>query len=390
MAVGFPTKANWAAGDVLTASAQDDLAGTLNLLSNASAASGSQLLSNAAGTSFAYQPVIAGGKNFCINGGFDIWQRNTSVNFQPPASVLYNSADRWNTNVFATYGATYTISRQNAQNVGSQYAARIQRNSGQTTATGIFFGTTLESATVAPLAGQTITISAYLRRGADAPTSSSAYYFQIRTGTGTDEGAQGAYNGTWTGYASVGTNPAVTTTSTKFIQTLTLGSGVRELTVIFGCQTTGTAGANDWFEVEEVQIEIGSISTAFSRAGGTLQGELAACQRYYWRATSVANFAQYGGNPAYDTANLFVAINLPVTMRVAPSVLDTSATSTFTCENSSAVSATALTSLSLNTNSNPNIGVVTVVKTASFTSGLYYKLISNSTTSGYIGFSGEL
>jgi hypothetical protein len=32
MAVGFPTKANWAAGDVLTASAQDDLAGTVNLL----------------------------------------------------------------------------------------------------------------------------------------------------------------------------------------------------------------------------------------------------------------------------------------------------------------------------------------------------------------------
>jgi hypothetical protein len=32
MAVGFPTKANWAAGDVLTASAMDDLAGTVNLL----------------------------------------------------------------------------------------------------------------------------------------------------------------------------------------------------------------------------------------------------------------------------------------------------------------------------------------------------------------------
>ena len=32
MATGFPTKANWAAGDVLTASALDDLAGTVNLL----------------------------------------------------------------------------------------------------------------------------------------------------------------------------------------------------------------------------------------------------------------------------------------------------------------------------------------------------------------------
>ena len=34
MATGFPTKANWAAGDVLTASQMDDLAGTFNLLQN--------------------------------------------------------------------------------------------------------------------------------------------------------------------------------------------------------------------------------------------------------------------------------------------------------------------------------------------------------------------
>lgn len=32
MATGFPTKANWVAGDILTAAQMDDLAGTLNLL----------------------------------------------------------------------------------------------------------------------------------------------------------------------------------------------------------------------------------------------------------------------------------------------------------------------------------------------------------------------
>jgi hypothetical protein len=34
MAIGFPTKANWSAGDVLTASQMDDLAGTVNTLQN--------------------------------------------------------------------------------------------------------------------------------------------------------------------------------------------------------------------------------------------------------------------------------------------------------------------------------------------------------------------
>ena len=32
MAVGFPTKANWASGDILTAAQMDDLAGTVNLI----------------------------------------------------------------------------------------------------------------------------------------------------------------------------------------------------------------------------------------------------------------------------------------------------------------------------------------------------------------------
>jgi hypothetical protein len=32
MAIGFPTKANWVAGDILNAAAMDDLAGTVNLL----------------------------------------------------------------------------------------------------------------------------------------------------------------------------------------------------------------------------------------------------------------------------------------------------------------------------------------------------------------------
>ena len=45
MAVGFPTKANWAAGDVLTASAMDDLAGTVNTLSTAGSTSGQVMTS---------------------------------------------------------------------------------------------------------------------------------------------------------------------------------------------------------------------------------------------------------------------------------------------------------------------------------------------------------
>jgi hypothetical protein len=363
MAVGFPTKANWAAGDVLTASAQDDLAGTVNLLSNASAASGSVLLSNVAGTSFTYSPLNAAAKNILINGGMDIWQRGTSFT----GNAYF--ADRWFcANASAGSGQESTIVPS-----GYRYSLKIT-----TSALVPYITQPIETANAIQFAGQNVTFSAYVYTSVSATTQIDVQY-----STSTDN----PQAGTWTTItATSGGTGATTTAFSRVSGVFAIPSTAKSLNV----RIYTTAVLTGSIYVSGAQLELGVIPTTFSRAGGNIQGELAACQRYYWRATSVANFAQYGGNPAYDTANLFVAINLPVTMRVAPSILDTSATSTFTCENSSAVSATALTSLSLNTNSNPNIGVVTVVKTASFTSGLYYKLISNSTTSGYIGFSGEL
>ena len=57
MAVGFPTKANWAAGDVLTASAMDDLAGTVNLLSPSGVTSGYALTANGSATSYTWAAI---------------------------------------------------------------------------------------------------------------------------------------------------------------------------------------------------------------------------------------------------------------------------------------------------------------------------------------------
>ena len=88
MAIGFPTKANWAAGDVLTASAMDDLAGTVNTISAP--------LYNAAA------------KNKIINGDFGVWQRGTT--FTNPSFGTF-TADRFLTSHDGT-GVTRTISQQ--------------------------------------------------------------------------------------------------------------------------------------------------------------------------------------------------------------------------------------------------------------------------------------
>ena len=64
-----------------------------------------------------------------------------------------------------------------------------------------------------------------------------------------------------------------------------------------------TVASGDGFAITGIQLELGSVPTAFSRAGGTLQGELMACQRYYRKSY------QQGTAPATNTtgAGLVVA-----------------------------------------------------------------------------------
>ena len=277
MAIGFPTKANWAAGDVLTASAMDDLAGTVNLLSNASAASGSQLISNAAGTSFAYQPTPSA-SNPILNSAFQVWQRGTSV-AQATNGYGY-TADRW---VLWAQGLNNncTTSRQVTNDTTNlpfiQYCARFQRNSGQTGTTGVYAAQFMETVNSIPFAGKNVTFSFYARAGANFSSSSNALTVYLIGGTGTDQNQFASYTGQTT---PVNTTATLTTTWQRFTYTGNVAATVTELTTEFGYSPTGTAGANDYFEITGVQIDIGSVALPFRTYAATIQGELAACQRY--------------------------------------------------------------------------------------------------------------
>jgi hypothetical protein len=256
--------------------------------------------------------------NPILNSAMQVWQRGTSVAIS--ASNLGYTADRW-MGITVTNGAV-TVSRQatgDTTNLPSiQYGLRFQRNSGQTGTgnQGIFYSQ--ETVNSIPFAGKTVTLSFYARRGANFSPTSNILQASLQTGTGTDENIVSA-NG-FAGYTGVATplNADVTLTTTwqRFTVTGTLSSSMTELGLKFFINTTGTAGANDWFEVTGVQVDVGSVALPFRTYAATIQGELAACRRYL-PAFDGANFMEYFGY-AYGTNTSVYGIPFDVPARVAP------------------------------------------------------------------------
>ena len=336
MAIGFPTKANWAAGDVLTASAMDDLAGTVNLLNptakgnliSASAANTVALLAvgnngeslvadSSTSTGLRYQGSTAAGRNFAINGMTDIWQRGTSFTIGAFSPVY--TADRWQ--VFT--GSTQTITQETTTvPTGARYALKF--TSTQASGGG---GITqyVETANVLPLVGKTVTFSAQV-----TGTTGKSPFIGIGTSTTVDAGYGASYANT--------NGTAVTVTAGTFSTvsvTMTIPAGTKTLALF--TTAGGTLNNTEYMIWGNMQLEVGSVATGFSRAGGTIQGELAACQRYL--PSIIANANTLAGW-AKGTGSDEIFIQFPVTARVAPTGITVSAMSNFLLFNQSITTGT--------------------------------------------------
>jgi hypothetical protein len=328
-----------------------------------------------------YQGSTAAGRNFVINGGFDIWQRGTS--FVGANSNTY-TADRWNM-FFNPTPTAYTISRQTSGLTGFPYALRVQRNNGATDTTGGAIGTSIEIANATLLAGQTVNVSFYARKGALFSQPSSLIVASFKTGTGSTD-QNGIYN-TYTGQVGVFSENATLTTSwQRFTYTATLNSDVTQAALQFNAGADGTAGATDYYELAGVQISVGSVATQFSRAGGTIQGELAACQRYYFRRTAEGTnsvLSEFGG--ALSTTSCRITVTPPVQMRVIPTATDYTALTLY----DAALASASATGVTINSGLSNKSLIYIAVDSSSLTQYRDYQIISSS-SSGFLAFSAEL
>jgi hypothetical protein len=339
---------------------------------------------SAATTGLRYQAHTEAGKNFIINGGADVWQRGTSV---ATTGRVY-TGDRFET--WSTAGAATTTSRQLTNDTtnlpGIQYCARVQRNSGQTLTGAVAYQTSLESINSIPLAGKSIVVSFYARKGADYSAASSLLTVKVITGTGTDQNVTG-YTGA---IEIVNSTATLTTTWQRFQFTATVGATATEIGFQPYSLPTGTAGTNDYYEITGIQLELGSVPSTFSRAAGNgnIQGELAACQRYFYRATPLSGGDSYGTlctGFATNTTDIELFMNLPVPLRTKAASIAYSTIRGFDYSSTFTIS-----SLTLESQRQQGLICTFLAKTTSLTQFRPGVLEANNSSSGYIEVSAEL
>jgi hypothetical protein len=285
-------------------------------------------------TGLRWQGDYAAGKNKIINGDFKINQRGFT-------SVTTNGTyffDRYISRI-TDGGGTVTITPQVftpgtapvSGYEGSNYVRVV--SSGQVN-TDARAGYDQRIESVRTFAGQTITVSFWAK--ANTGTPSIAVEAVQAFGSG------GSPSSTVTGSVAAGTvvKKAITTSWARYSFTLTIPSiAGKTLGTTFDGQleiiTWLSAGStlntrtdslgiqNNTFEIWGVQAEAGSVATPFQTATGTLAGELAACQRYYYRASNGGN-ANSGWGMGFGSSTTMARIYVtpPVTMRVVPTAVD--------------------------------------------------------------------
>jgi hypothetical protein len=320
--------------------------------------------------------------NPVLNSSFQVWQRGTSGSATSGSGTYV--ADRWSGLLIGATPAN-TITRQATSDTTNlpfiQYCARYQRTSGQTATGAMYLTQSMESVNSIPYAGKTITVSFYARKGANYSATSSILGIDVNSGTGTDQNI----NAGFTGNASVIAGSAtLTTTWQRFTFTGTVSSSATQLGFYTYYSPTGTAGAADYYEITGFQLEVGSVATPFKTYGGTIQGELAACQRYYYRNSPATSGVSLGQGSANGSRYVIGIVNLPVAMRVAPTSFEFSALH-LTDGVNAGITVAALAAYG----NSPTTTSYYYDGTSGLTQYRNYK-IDTSSSSGYLGFSAEL
>ena len=186
---------------------------------------------------------------------------------------------------------------------------------GLTGVTAIALEFPLDADEAAALSGNVVALSFTARSGANWSPSGGTLSVNLYDGTGSPaKRVSGAYTNDETKIVSTA---ALTTTATRFtfVSSSALQASIRQASIYLQWTPTGTAGAADYFEIDDVQLEVSPVATAFERRPFVL--EEIACQRH---------LRVYSTDPlglADTVSTLYGRGSIPfgVAMRTTPSLL---------------------------------------------------------------------
>lgn len=216
-----------------------------------------------------YGAQFVAGKNRILNSDFSIWQRGTSF------SSLTDSytADRWKVESNRTGSAVsqQTFTPGTAPVTGYEGTYFLRYTCGTS---GAYSSLIQRIEDVRTFANTTVTLS-YWAKCSTGTITNEPYYFQ-NFGSGGSTEVQTAL-----------ATSTITTSWQRFTQSFTIpsisGKTIGTSSYLALLLIRPSAATSTTIDVWGVQLEAGSVATPFTTATGTIQGELAACQRYYIR-----------------------------------------------------------------------------------------------------------
>jgi hypothetical protein len=261
--------------------------------------------------------------NVIINGAFDINQRNFTSG---TASGTFGF-DRWllaSDATLTTYSAqTFPLGTSLGGFTPTNFARLV--TSGQS-ASSVFSILAQRIEDVRTLAGETVTVSFWARAASGTPKVAVELEQIFGTGGSPSAGVTGivgqvTLSTSWARHSVTLTVPSVsgktlgTNPNTSYL-TLSLwvsaGSNFNTRSGSLGIQS-------NTFDFWGVQVEGGAAPTEFRRNAPSIQGELAACQRYYFRFTQLTNFRVLGTAYSWNSSETLFTMSLPVNLRTESS-----------------------------------------------------------------------
>ena len=249
-----------------------------------------------------------GRRNMLINGDFQVWQRGTS------GTVNSYTCDRW-------YGWGYqqTLTRQQAENATSNTGRFALRNAHNDATSNQFsaIAQTLETNDTAKARGKKLTFSIDVKKGS-AFTGTLSLQIVTRTDSEATINA-----GTRQVLISEDIHSSLTTSLQRFTCTTSSVVAQNALTVgvnVYHGSTSGT-DANNFFQVERAQLEIGEEATEFESL--SLGETLSLCQRYYVNyglGSNAPSVVALGRDAQYGHIR-GTQVSFPVSMRATPTVV---------------------------------------------------------------------